>query len=99
MFSILVPSTQGKATLYRVHVEQFERKEEAVELANAGSLAYTICQTPVILAAGKQPGITVHRADGSRQHIEGHVLDAASSQHIFQRDGQVHHLTVVIGEG
>src|SRR5690606_11220637 len=40
-----------------------------------GSLAYTICQTPIILRSGERQGITVHFADGTSQYIEGHVLD------------------------
>lgn len=66
---------------------------QVIEL-EAGSLAYTICQTPVILKKGEQPAVTVHFSDQTQQHIEGHVLDFASSQHIFQRDGQVHHLSL-----
>ncbi len=70
-------------------------KRQQLEL-EAGSLAYTICQTPVILKAGARPGITVHTGGGAAQRIEGHVLDGANSRHIFLRDGQVHHLTVEI---
>jgi hypothetical protein len=61
-----------------------------------GSLAYTICQTPVILRAGERPGIFVHFDNGSQQHIEGHVLDSINSQHIFLRDGRVKYLSVFI---
>ncbi len=60
----------------------------------AGSLAYSICQTPIILDANAQPGITVHLADGAQQRVAGNRLDAVNSRHIFQRDGAVHHLTV-----
>lgn len=64
----------------------------------AGSLAYTICQTPIILRSGERQGITVHFADGTSQYIEGHVLDITNSRHIFLRDGQVHHLIVHLPE-
>ncbi len=69
--------------------------EEAQQLeAPAGALAYTICQTPVILQAADAMQLTVHYADGSMRTSPGAVLDAADSQHIFQRDGVVHHLIV-----
>ena len=63
---------------------------------DAGSLAYTICQTPVILKAGNQPGINVYFADGTQQQIEGSVLDSINSRHIFLRDGKVHHLSIFL---
>jgi hypothetical protein len=70
---------------------------QEIEL-EAGCLAYTICQTPVILAAAGERHtarrITVHLSDGTVQHIEGNVLDEANSQHIFLRDGCVHSIRV-----
>lgn len=70
-------------------------KHLKIEL-EAGSLAYTICQTPVIFQTGEHPGITIHYKDGTLQRIEGHVLDETNSQHIFLRDGRVHYLSVSI---
>jgi hypothetical protein len=63
---------------------------------DAGTLAYTICQTPVILRVEGKPMISVHFADGTVLEIDGRILDEANSQHIFLRDGKVHHLTVSI---
>ncbi len=60
----------------------------------AGSLAFSICQIPVVLEAFNEMSITVHFADGRLEHIEGNVLDGGTSRHIFLRDGSVHHLTV-----
>jgi hypothetical protein len=60
----------------------------------AGALAYTICQTPVILQKTGAPGITVHYQDGTAQTIAGSRLDSANSRHIFLRDGQVQYLSV-----
>jgi hypothetical protein len=62
----------------------------------AGSIAYSICQVPVILHASNETCIQVHLTDGSTQQIEGHVLDSVNSKHIFQRDGVVHHLNVTL---
>jgi hypothetical protein len=67
------------------------RKEMALK---AGSLAYSICQTPVILETGKWAGITVALADGTLQPVEGNTLDSINSRHIFLRDGVVRHITV-----
>ncbi len=55
----------------------------------AGSLAYTVCQTPVVIKLGDEPGITVHFSDGPEQHIQGNTLDEENSRHIFLRDGIV----------
>ncbi|MBL8133913.1 MAG: hypothetical protein JNL42_18775 [Anaerolineae bacterium] len=64
-----------------------------------GSLAYTICQTPVVLEASNTEGMAVHFADGRVQQLDGHVLDAAFSRHIFARDGQISRLTVRVRLG
>jgi hypothetical protein len=69
-------------------------KIQEIEL-EAGSLAYTICQTPVILQAGDQMQIIVDMVDGTSQTNQGNELDAANSKHIFDRDGAVKKLTVV----
>jgi hypothetical protein len=68
---------------------------QQIEL-NAGSLAYSICQIPVILQASHENRITVHFTSGGTQQIESHVLDSFNSRHIFQRDGVIHHLIVSI---
>jgi hypothetical protein len=70
-------------------------QQKKLEL-KAGSVAYSICQTPVILEADSRTAITVHLAHGALQQIDGHVVDIDNSRHIFQRDGTVHHLVVSI---
>ncbi|MCA9903641.1 MAG: hypothetical protein KC547_07275, partial [Anaerolineae bacterium] len=59
-----------------------------------GSLAYTICQTPVVFQSSERMCITVHHADGAVREIAGHALDEVTSSQIFQRDGAVSYLTV-----
>jgi hypothetical protein len=59
----------------------------------AGALAFTCCQTPILLKAG-QPGIEIHAADGAIRQVDGLLLDAENSRHIFTRDGQVRLLVV-----
>jgi hypothetical protein len=65
----------------------------------ANSIAYTICQVPVVLQTSNEACITVHRSDGSTEQISGYVLDHVNSRHIFQRDGSIHHLVVSIPPG
>ncbi len=72
--------------------------QEQIDLA-AGSLAYLICQVPVILQASNENRITLYFTNGSTRLITGHVLDSINSRHIFQRDGVVHHLVVSIAYG
>jgi hypothetical protein len=68
---------------------------EQLELPT-GSLAYSICQVPVILQTSNSAMIQVHLKDGIVQKIEGSILDFENSRHIFERDGAVHHLVVSI---
>ena len=68
-------------------------QQQQMEL-QAGCIAYSICQVPVILQASNETYIQVHLTDGSTQQIEGHILDTVNSKHIFQRDGVVQYLNV-----
>ncbi|HET9913468.1 MAG TPA: hypothetical protein VFQ13_16350, partial [Anaerolineales bacterium] len=64
----------------------------------AGSLAYSICQVPITLRVqtSDKPCIEARLSDGSVHRIDGHILDITNSQHIFHRDGTVHHLVVTV---
>lgn len=62
----------------------------------AESLAYSICQVPVVVQAAAGSSIEVHLKDGGIKKIEGTMLDIDSSRHIFERDGEVHHLVVSV---
>jgi hypothetical protein len=70
-----------------------DERQQQIEL-KAGSLAYSICQVPVILQASNRKSIEIHFTDGSTQQIDGHILDSDNSKHIFNRDGIVHHLNI-----
>ena len=61
-----------------------------------GSLAFSLCQTPITLQAEEQAEIQVDYTDGRRISIPGHRLDDANSRQIFQRDGTIQQLTVKI---
>jgi hypothetical protein len=60
----------------------------------AGAFAYTCCQVPILLHPASETYIEVHTVDGVVVSHKGNVLDSAYSQHIFQRDGLVHHVCV-----
>ncbi len=64
----------------------------------AGSLAYTVCQVPVVLQAASENCVKIYFNNGSQQTLVGHILDPEDSQHIFQRDGVVHHLEVYLSQ-
>jgi hypothetical protein len=70
-------------------------QEEQVDLP-AGSIACSICQVPVILQVANEPHIEAHLSNGRIQEIRGQVLDVENSRHIFNRDGVVHHLIVLM---
>ena len=60
------------------------------------SLAFTFCQTPVVYTRGNRAYIEVAYSDGRSDTIVGTCLDAAASQHILVRDGQVRLVHVFI---
>ena len=72
-------------------------EQERIELP-AGSLAYTICQVPVIYRASTDAAVMVYMNNGQVQKIAGTILDLANSRHIFERDGAVHHLVVFVSD-
>jgi hypothetical protein len=61
-----------------------------------GSLAYSVCQVPVILREAKSPGVIIHRRGGVQQTLTGYRLDAETSRHVFRRDGEVEQLEVFL---
>lgn len=65
----------------------------------AGSLAFTLCQVPIILRAADKACIDVMLHDGSVQSITGHNLGVALSRHVFSRDGMVRRITVFLADG
>jgi hypothetical protein len=62
----------------------------------ANSLAFTVCQTPIVYVLGDSAEIEVRYGDSRTVTMPGSSLDAATSQHIFDRDGQIELLQVVV---
>jgi hypothetical protein len=67
----------------------------------AGSLAFTLCQVPVVYrrAAGARPLVTVHWKDGRTQCLAGAALTRELSAAVFQRDERLHSIEVLLGSG
>ena len=73
-------------------------REKRIEVPGSG-LAYTFCQTLIILQAGDVPKIAITFKDGRDETIPGSRLDEEISRHIFQRDGQVQRVVVTFVPG
>ena len=70
-----------------------KQRWQTIDLA-ADSLAYTVCQVPVIHKRGDKPEIEIKMADGRTERIEGLALNRALSSKIFRRSHEVTQLTV-----
>lgn len=66
----------------------------------AGSLAFTVCQTPIIYRLGKDECVTVHMGNGNIVHLPGTglSLNEGLSRELFSRSGQVDKIEVAIRE-
>jgi hypothetical protein len=71
------------------------RKPRELPLA-PGTLAFTLCQTPVVYVLGAKAKVEVLLADGQTLAVPGNCLDAATSRAILGRDGQVERLQVTV---
>lgn len=60
------------------------------------SLAFTFCQTPIIYTRSDTARIDVTFADGREESLACNWLDAATSRHIFDRDGQVQLIRILL---
>lgn len=63
----------------------------------AKSLAFTFCQTPIVYTLAETAVIEVFFADGRTELGGNGRLNQATSQHIFDRDGQVQSVRVTMG--
>ena len=70
-----------------------QQQKHALDLA-AGSLAYTVCQVPVVHQQGDGPSIEVTYTDGRTEHVDGLALSRTLSNTIFRRSHKVAQLTV-----
>jgi hypothetical protein len=63
---------------------------------SAGSLAFTVCQTPVVYVLGESAAIDVKYSEGPAVTLKQNCLDHVTTRHVFDRDGQVEMLQVCI---
>jgi len=74
--------------------EFFDVKGNQQELSlAAGEMGFTYGQVPVVYQQSSQNKLHIHM-NGSVQTIEGSTLDAATSAHIFGRDGVIEQIRV-----
>ena len=59
-----------------------------------GTLAFTVCQVPVVAHRAGPPRIEISGADGSRRTVDGLELDNDTSAAVFERTGMVRRLDV-----
>lgn len=75
----------------------YDVEGDAQELPMAsGSLAFTVCQVPVVYERASAPAIQATFADGTTQQWAGSTLDAETTREIFNRSGRVVALKVQI---
>ena len=60
----------------------------------ANAIAFTLCQTPVILIRAGVRRIEIEFVHGKRIVLEGDRLDPSMARHIFRRDGEIARLFV-----
>jgi hypothetical protein len=62
------------------------------------SLAFTVCQVPVIYQLGNQETIQVTYTDGTKETFDGTTLNETISYKVFDRTGAIVSLIVTINE-
>jgi hypothetical protein len=62
----------------------------------AGELAFTYCQVPVVFHLAQKDSLTVLRTGGARRHSEKLSLDANTSREVFERTGTVVRIEVCL---
>jgi len=72
-----------------------DRKKQTIHV-NAGSLAFTYCQVPVMYTTSQQQGVQVTFTDGIVKTFDQLQLDKGTSEQLFQRTQEVQHIEVKI---
>jgi hypothetical protein len=77
------------------HFDYFDVAGDARQLElDAGTLAFTYCQVPVVYHLADSSAVRVLLADGSEVAGEGLEIDPALSASIFRRSGEVQRIDV-----
>ena len=81
-----------KQVFYFINIHQ---KKSEILLAPK-SMAFTVCQVPVIYQKSDENVIEVHAKDGSVTHLKGKQLNFKISQAIFRRSGKYEKIVVFL---
>jgi transcriptional regulator len=73
----------------------FENKPFSITL-DKGSLAFTVCQVPIIYKNGDKNQVEVQYKDGKIEVVSSLTLNHENSQKIFSRSGEIVQVTVCI---
>ena len=90
----LLPEGEYLKTPAQFKYVDVAHKSRVIELPEQ-SLAYTICQVPVVYLRGDTPQIQVLLSDGTQETISGSTLNKTLSQAIFKRSHKVARVTVI----
>ena len=74
-----------------------DKKPHSLTLPD-NALAFTYCQVPVVYTVAEHDAMEVDFSDGSTKSYDTTVLDAETTQHVFQRTGKVTQITVTLAE-
>ncbi len=72
-------------------------KEQSITL-EASSLAFTLCDTPIVYRRGGKASISVHYADGRDDTVAGNSLPAEVSALVFARSAVIQRIDVHLGD-
>jgi hypothetical protein len=67
-------------------------------LLQPGSLAFTICQVPVVYQLAASPMIEVFYNNGAKESLHSNELNSTISQQVLHRTGEIDYLLVYINE-
>ena len=80
----------GVLTAYAVDGKKVEIPTQA------GEIAFTLCQVPIVYRIGELPGLVLTYSDGTRHNIRGDGLNAQTSALLLNRTGQIARIDVSI---
>ena len=77
------------------HYIDVHGQEQRIELP-PGSLAYTLCQTPIVCIRSDHERLDIAYSDGRQRQVADLRLDGETSGHLFRRDGHVARITAYL---
>ncbi len=65
---------------------------------DAGAMAFTYCQVPVVYHKAETDAITLYMKNGEQRKIEGNALSVEESKHVFHRDKEIVRIDVKLAQ-